>query len=387
MDSVLGFGEGAVQIVVGTIVPYIVMLTILIFVHEFGHFIVGRWCGVKVDVFAIGFGRELVGHTDRHGTRWKFCAIPLGGYVKFAGDANGASVPDRDKLIEMSAEEKSRSLFFKPVWQRSAIVAAGPVANFLLAIVLFAGVFYVRGVPVLEPVLGTIRSGSPAEIAGLKAGDRVIRIDGGRVDSFDDLVAAVSISAGTPMAFVVERDGSQQSVVVTPKLLVDQTRFGAHRRGAIGAESSRNAANFHVDQPGLADAVALGVKKSWFVVDRTVRYFGGLIGGTESADQISGPIGIAAVTGEIAKDGFMPLVYLAAVISVSLGFFNLLPIPILDGGHLLFFALEALRAKPLSLRVQDFGFRVGLSLLGLLILFATYNDIRNFVTNLLGAPA
>ena len=385
MESVFGFGGGVVQVLFGTILPYIVMLTLLIFVHEFGHFIVGRWCGVKVDVFAIGFGRELLGFNDKQGTRWKFCAIPLGGYVKFAGDANGASVPDRDGLVSMSAEERSRSLFFKPLWQRASIVAAGPIANFILAIILFAGVFYVRGVPVLQPVLGTIRSGSPAEMAGLKAGDRVLRIDGSRVGSFDDLIAAVSISANIPMTFIVERDGGERNIVVTPKQLVDQTRFGTHRRGAIGAESSRNAADFHIDKPDVIDAVSLGIKKSWFVVDRTVRYFGGLIVGTESADQISGPIGIAAVTGEIAKDGFMPLVYLAAVISVSLGFFNLLPIPILDGGHLLFFAMEAIRSKPLSLRVQDFGFRVGLSLLGLLILFATYNDIRNFVNNLLGA--
>ena len=385
MESVFGFGGGVVQVLFGTILPYIVMLTLLIFVHEFGHFIVGRWCGVKVDVFAIGFGRELLGFNDKQGTRWKFCAIPLGGYVKFAGDANGASVPDHDGLVSMSAEERSRSLFFKPLWQRASIVAAGPIANFILAIILFAGVFYVRGVPVLQPVLGTIRSGSPAEMAGLKAGDRVLRIDGSRVGSFDDLIAAVSISANIPMTFIVERDGGERNIVVTPKQLVDQTRFGTHRRGAIGAESSRNAADFHIDKPDVIDAVSLGIKKSWFVVDRTVRYFGGLIVGTESADQISGPIGIAAVTGEIAKDGFMPLVYLAAVISVSLGFFNLLPIPILDGGHLLFFAMEAIRSKPLSLRVQDFGFRVGLSLLGLLILFATYNDIRNFVNNLLGA--
>ena len=379
MDSLTGIAGGAWHVVFGTLLPYLVMLTFLIFVHEFGHFIVGRWCGVRVDVFAIGFGKELFGWNDKKGTRWKFCAIPLGGYVKFAGDANGASVPDRERLTGMSEDERSVSLFFKPLWQRSAIVAAGPVANFILAILLFAGIFYVRGVPILEPILGTIRAGSAAESAGLKAGDRVLRIDGSKVDSFEDLVSAVSISANIPMVFVVDREGAEKSITVTPKLLVDQTNLGTHRRGAIGAESSRNAANFRVQRLNLGEAVVYGAKKSWFVVDRTVRYFAGLVMGTETADQISGPIGIAAVTGEIAKDGFLPLVYLAAVISVSLGFFNLLPIPILDGGHLLYFLVEALRRKPLSLRVQEYGFRIGLSLLGLLILFATYNDIRNFI--------
>ena len=379
MDTLIGFGGGLWQVLFGTLLPYLLMLTALIFVHEFGHFIVGRWCGVQIDVFAIGFGKELVGYNDSKGTRWKLCAIPLGGYVKFAGDANGASVPDKERLQTMTPAERDGSLYFKPLWQRSAIVAAGPVANFILAIAIFAGIFYVRGVPVLEPILGTIRAGSAAEAAGLKAGDRVVTIDGSAIDSFEDLVATVSISANHPLVFVVRRAGIDETITVTPKLLVDQTNLGTHRRGAIGAESTTDRANFRVQQLSLMEAVAFGAKKSWFVIDRTVRYFAGLIVGTETADQISGPIGIAAVTGEIAKDGFLPLLYLSAVISVSLGFFNLLPIPILDGGHLLFFLAEALRRKPLSLRVQEMGFRIGLSLLGMLILFATYNDIRNFI--------
>ena len=385
MDSLIGLAGGAGHIVIGTILPYFVMLTVLIFIHEFGHFIVGRWCRVRVDVFAIGFGKELFGVNDKHGTRWKFCAIPLGGYVKFAGDANGASMPDGDKLIGMTAAEKAESLFFKPIWQRSAVVAAGPVANFIAAILLFAGVFYVSGVPILDPVFGVIRPGSAAEAAGLMAGDRVLKIDGSGIESFDDLVAAVSVSADAPMVFTIRRGDDERSVTVTPRLLVEETRFGTHRRGAIGAESTRDAANYHVNRPTLVQSVVLGAQKSWFVIDRTVRYFGGLATGRESANQISGPIGIATVTGEIAKEGLVPFIYLAAVISVSLGFFNLLPIPILDGGHLLFFFLEALRSRPLSLRTQNFGFRIGLSLLGMLMIFATYNDIAGIVRRLLGA--
>ncbi len=379
MDMIVGFMLGFYNLVIGTLLPYVVILTVLIFVHEFGHFIVGRWCGVKVNVFAIGFGTELFGYTDRLGTRWKFCAIPLGGYVKFAGDANGASVPDARALDTMDAKERSESLFFKPVWQRSAIVAAGPIANFILAILLFAGLFYVRGVPVLAPVFGNIVSGSPAEQGGLKFGDRVLRIDDAEIDSFEAVVATVSINGGNPLKFIVSRDGGEVALTITPRQVEQNTNLGKHRHGQIGAESTRDQKNFQVRSLNPVEAIVFGAQKSWFIIDRTVRYFGGLFAGRESADQISGPIGIAAVTGEIAKDGLPSLIFLAAVISVSLGFFNLLPVPILDGGHLLYFAIEAIRRRPLSLGLQEFGFRVGLSLLGLLILFATYNDIRSFV--------
>ncbi len=381
MDLLMDFVFKMWSVLTGTLLPYIIILTILIFVHEFGHFIVGRWCGVKIHVFSIGFGKELFGFDDKQGTRWKFCAIPLGGYVKFAGDANGASMPDAEALSVMTDQEKRDSLFFKPVWQRAAIVAAGPIANFLLAILLFGGLFYARGVPILDPVIGNVRAGGAAEEGGLKFGDRVLRIEGDKIDSFEDLVAVVSINGGHPLKFVVQRDGTEVPLTITPRVVDRDTNLGKHRTGQIGAESTRDATNFRVKELSPVEAVIFGAQKSWFIVDRTVRYFGGLIAGRERADQISGPIGIAAVTGEIAKDGFPSLVFLAAVISVSLGFFNLLPVPILDGGHLLYFLIEAIRRRPLSLGVQEFGFRVGLGLLAMLFLFATYNDLKNFVFN------
>jgi regulator of sigma E protease len=375
MDSIAAFFLNFYELVRGTLLPYIVVLTVLVFVHEFGHFIVGRWCGVKVNVFAIGFGPELFGFTDKKNTRWKFCAIPLGGYVKFAGDANGASMPDAQTLSTMDVKERNESLFFKPVWQRALIVAAGPIANFILAIALFAGLFYAIGVNVIQPVLGTILEGSPAEISGLKSGDRIVSIDGFLIENFDDVVSIVSINGGNPLKFKVNRAGQQVDIVVTPKLVENTTNLGKDRRGQIGAKSPQDRQYYSVKTLSPLEAVNFGVQKSWFIIDRTVRYFGGLIAGREHADQISGPVGIAQVTGQMFKDGIPSLIFLAAVISVSLGFFNLLPVPVLDGGHLLFFLIEAVRRKPLSLRVQEFGFRIGLSLLAMLIIFATYNDI------------
>ncbi len=375
MDLITTFFIGLYTLIVGTLLPYVVILTILVFVHEFGHFIVGRWCGVKVNVFAIGFGPELFGFTDKKNTRWKFCAIPLGGYVKFAGDANGASMPDSSTLSAMDQEERDGSLFFKPVWKRALIVAAGPIANFILAIALFAGLFYVRGLPILQPVIGIVKVGSPAEAGGLKFGDRILRIDGALINSFEDLVSTVSINSNNPLKFNVEREGQDIALTITPQLVERSTNLGVDRHGQIGAQSTQDAKYFTVKSLTPVEAVIYGAQKSWFIIDRTVRYFGGLIAGREKADQISGPIGIAHVTGEMAKDGLPSLIFLAAVISVSLGFFNLLPVPILDGGHLVYFLVEAIRRRPLSLGVQEFGFRIGMGLLAMLILFATYNDL------------
>ncbi len=375
MEFISTFLIDSFHFITGTLFPYIVMLTVLIFVHEFGHFIVGRWCGVKVNVFAIGFGTELFGYTDSKNTRWKFCAIPLGGYVKFAGDANGASMPDEDALNTMSVEERKESLFFKSVWQRSLIVAAGPIANFILAIALFGGLFYYNGVSTLQPVLGVIMPHSPAEIAGLKPNDRILRIDGEKVNSFDDIIAVVSINSDNKLAFLIERDGKQLNLEVTPQWIERTTNLGKDRHGQIGAKNAQGAQYLSVRQLSPIEAVVYGAQKSWFIVDRTVRYFVGLATGREKPDQISGPIGIMNVTGVMAKQGLPNFIFLAAIISVSLGFFNLLPVPILDGGHLLFFFFEAVLRKPLSLKIQEFGFKIGMSLLAMLILFATYNDI------------
>jgi regulator of sigma E protease len=375
MEFLTAFFTSSSNFIMGTLIPYIVILTVLVFVHEFGHFIVGRWCGVKVNVFAVGFGPELFGFTDKKNTRWKFCAIPLGGYVKFAGDANGASMPDSNNLAHMDVKERSESLFYKPVWQRALIVAAGPIANFILAIAIFAGLFYVRGVPTLQPVVGIVTVGSAAEAAGLKSGDKVSSIDGNKISSFEDLVKVVSINGGNPLKFQVVRDGQNVALTITPKQVEITTNLGKDRRGQIGAQSTRDEKNFSIRTLNLGEAVVVGAEKSWFIIERTVSYFGGLIAGRERADQISGPIGIAHVTGEMSKEGIPSLIFLAAVISVSLGFFNLLPVPVLDGGHLLYFLIEAIRRKPLSIGVQEFGFRIGLSLLGLLVIFATYNDV------------
>src|SRR5436189_220601 len=277
---------------IGYIVPFLFVLTIVVFFHELGHFLVARWAGVKVLTFSLGFGPELVGFNDRHGTRWKISAIPLGGYVKFFGDDSEASTPSSETLANMTAEERAGSFHHKKVGPRAAIVAAGPIANFLLAIVIFTCLFTFFGKP----------------------------------------------STTAPGDVVTER--------VDP-----------------------------------ATALWLGVKETWFVVERTLAYIGGVFTGREAADQVGGPLRIAQISGQVATIGLAALVHLAAVLSISIGLLNLFPVPLLDGGHLLFYAVEAVRGRPLSERAQEMGFRIGLGLVLMLMVFATYNDILHLAAS------
>ncbi len=357
------------------LLPFLFVLSIVIFVHELGHFLVGRWCGVGVKVFALGFGPELAGFTDRRGTRWRLAAIPLGGYVKFAGDANAASQPDGAAAAMMSEAEKRESFMHKSVAQRSAIVAAGPIANFLLAIAIFTATFMAVGQSFLNPIVGEVIAGGAAERAGFVAGDRIVSIDGREIRQFEQIQRVVSGSADAPLAFVVERDGRQVNLVATPELREFSTRFGKLRQGVIGLRASTDPADRQFEQLGPAEALSRGAAETWFVVDRTFAYIGGMIAGRESADQLSGPMRIAQVSGEVAKVGVAPLLNLAAILSVSIGLINLFPIPMLDGGHLVFYALEALRRRPLSERTQEIGFRIGFALVIMLMIFATWNDI------------
>jgi regulator of sigma E protease len=356
------------------IVPFIFVLSLVVFIHELGHFLVGRWCGVKVDAFSLGFGPELFSFTDRKGTRWRIAALPLGGYVKFHGDANGASMTDDEAAETMSAAERSVTFFGQPVAKRAAIVAAGPIANFLLAIVIFAGTFYVYGRAVLLPRIDQVQAGSPAEIAGFKPGDMVISIGGKPVESFNDLQRIVSTSDGA-LSFRVERAGRELDLVATPRRTEINTPFGKTRAGVLGISANGANENWSHKDFGLIESAWLGVHETWFVVERTGSYLAGLVLGRESADQLSGPIRIAEVSGEMAKIGFAALLNLAAILSISVGLLNLMPVPLLDGGHLLYYAFEAVRGRALNQKVQEFGFRVGMTLVGALMVFATYNDI------------
>ncbi len=372
------FGGGAA----GYIVPFLFVLTIVVFFHELGHFLVARWCGVKVTAFSIGFGPEIVGFNDRYGTRWKLSAIPLGGYVKFLGDDNAASVPDHEAAKTMSEEERKVSFVHKPVGPRAAVVAAGPIANFILAILIFAGVFMVAGKQTTTARVDTIQENSAAQAAGFKPGDLVLSINGNKIGSFADMQRIVSISAGEKLEVEVDRGGEKVLLTAVPQMREVKDNFGnVHRLGVLGISRSMAPGDIRTETMGPVAALAAGAQETWFVVDRTLSYIGGIFAGRESADQLGGPIRIAQVSGQVATAGFVALLHLTAVLSVSIGLLNLFPIPLLDGGHLLFYAVEAVRGRPLSERAQEVGFRIGLAIVLMLMIFATFNDILHLATS------
>lgn len=366
------FGTGAL----GYLIPFLFVLTIVVFFHELGHFLVARWCGVRVKAFSIGFGPELVGFNDRHGTRWKISAIPLGGYVKFLGDEDAASTPSRDSIAEMSDEDRKDTFFAKNVWQRAAIVAAGPIANFILAIAIFAGIFTIYGRETTTARVDQVVAGGAAETAGFKVGDLVLSIDGSPIASFNDLQRIVSASADEQLTIVVERDGGELTLEATPQRREITDRFGnVHKIGQLGLSRSAAAADVKRERYSLPQAIVLGAQETWFIIDRTFDYIGGIFTGRESTEELGGPIRVAQVSGQVATLGVVALINLAAILSVSIGLLNLFPVPMLDGGHLMFYLFEIVRGKPLSPRAQDIGFRIGLAAVLMLMLFTTWNDI------------
>jgi regulator of sigma E protease len=368
--------------VVAYIIPFLFVLSLVVFFHELGHFLIARWCGVRILVFSIGFGPEIVGFNDRYGTRWKISAIPLGGFVKFFGDDNAASVPDTERLATMDEHERSQSFMFQPVAKRAAIVVAGPLANFLLAIVIFAGVFMLYGKQTMSARVDSVQPESAAADAGFKPGDLVVAINGHPVDSFSDMQRVVGASAGETLAVTVDRDGTQLVLKATPTLKEVKDNFGnVQRVGILGISRSMAPEDLKLHPVAPPRAIWLAVQETWSVIDRTVSYIGGVITGREAANQLGGPIRIAQMSGQVASFGFVPLIQLAAVLSVSIGLLNLFPIPLLDGGHLLFYIIEGVRGRPLSERAQEVGFRIGLAIVLMLMIFATFNDIVHLTTS------
>lgn len=362
--------------VIGYVVPFLFVLTIVVFFHELGHFLVARWRGIRVLVFSVGFGPELIGFNDRHGTRWKLSAVPLGGYVKFLGDDSAASTPDHDALQQMSDADRRDSFFHKPVGSRAAVVAAGPLANFVLAIVIFAGIFMLYGKQISSARVDAVSPGSAAAEAGFEPGDLVLSIDGTKIESFSDMQRIVSINAGERLQIEVDRGGVRQTLTAVPTLREIKDSFGnVHRLGVLGISRSPSPQDVRTERVGPLKALAMGVGETWFVIERTGSYLVGVVAGREAADQLGGPIRIAQVSGQVATAGIVALLHLAAVLSVSIGLLNLFPIPLLDGGHLLFYAIEAARGRALSDRAQEIGFRIGLALVLMLMIFATFNDI------------
>jgi regulator of sigma E protease len=381
MDIMGGLGAFGGHLV-GYLVPFLFVLTIVVFFHELGHFLVARWCGIRVLTFSIGFGPEIIGFYDRYGTRWKISAVPLGGYVKFFGDENAASVPDHEAAAAMTEEEKAVSFVHKPVGPRSAVVVAGPIANFILAIVIFAVVFMTIGKQTTSARVDSVQPASAAQTAGFKPGDLVLAINGEKIDSFADMQRIVSVSAGELLNIEVDRGGVRVALKATPELRELKDNFGnRHRLGVLGISRSMAPGDIKTQKMGPIQAVVAGVQETWFVVDRTLSYLGGVFVGREAADQLGGPIRIAQVSGQVASAGFVALMHLTAVLSVSIGLLNLFPIPLLDGGHLLFYAIEAIRGRPLSERAQEVGFRIGLAIVVMLMIFATFNDILHLATS------
>jgi regulator of sigma E protease len=367
---------------VGYVVPFLFVLTIVVFFHELGDFLMARWCGIKVLVFSVGFGPEIAGFYDRYGTRWKISAIPLGGYVKFFGDENAASAPDQSAAATMTEAEKKDSFQFQPVGSRALVVAAGPVANFLLAIAIFASIFMTVGKQTTSARVDTVQPGSAAQTAGFKPGDLVLTINGEKIESFSDMQRIVSISAGAPLTIEVDRDNAQVTLKAVPQLKEIKDNFGnVHRLGVLGISRSMAPGDIKTEKAPPLRAIVMGAQETWFVVDRTMSYISGVFTGREAADQLGGPIRIAQVSGQVATAGFAPLIHLTAVLSVSIGLLNLFPIPLLDGGHLLFYAIETIRGRPLSERAQELGFRIGLAIVLMLMIFATFNDILHLATS------
>ncbi|MGF1649687.1 MAG: RIP metalloprotease [Hyphomicrobiaceae bacterium] len=354
---------------------FLFVLTVVVFVHELGHFLVARWCGVKVDVFSIGFGREIFGFNDRYGTRWKFSWIPLGGYVKFMDDDDPTSSTAHKPAGQMTAQERAGSFHLKPLWQRASVVAAGPIANFIFAIVVFALMFWTFGERVTAPKVDAVVEGLPAAQAGIQAGDVVREINGAQIRSFNDLQRFVGTSIGQPLTVVVDRGGSLVTLQMTPVgREMDDGIGGKMTRGVIGIQRSATPESYVVNQPGPVEAIGLGVRETGFVITSTLGYLRDIVFGRQDAQQIGGVIRIAEATRQVVDLRPEMLPHFIALISVSIGLINLFPIPLLDGGHLMFYAIEAVRRRPLSERTQELAFRMGLAVVLALMAFAFWND-------------
>jgi regulator of sigma E protease len=364
------------------IVPFLFVLTIIVFFHELGHFLVARWCGIKVLVFSVGFGPELVGFNDRHGTRWKISAIPLGGYVKFFGDDNAASVPDTNALAAMNSDERQVSFFHKSVAARAAVVAAGPIANFLLAIVIFATIFAIHGKQEIAARVDKVTADSAAAVAGFQPGDLVLSINGRTIETFRDMQEIVSTNADEKLDFVVDRGGVKVVLHATPRLIEEKDNFGnVYRMGRLGLSAPDSPQDIKTRKLGPIAAIGEACRQTWFVVDQTFAYLGKLVVGRASTKEIGGVVRIAQMSGQAASLGFTFLMNWAGLISVSIGLLNLFPIPLLDGGHLLFYAIEAVRGRPLSERVQEVGFRIGFAIIVMLMIFTVWNDVSHIVAS------
>ncbi|HEY0622139.1 RIP metalloprotease RseP [Sphingomonas sp.] len=356
------------------IIAFLLVIGPLVFVHELGHYAAGRLFGIKADAFSIGFGREIAGFTDKRGTRWKFGWLPLGGYVKFAGDMNPAGQPSPEWLA-LPAAERARTFQAKPVWQRAIVVAAGPVTNFVVAILILAAFAASYGENRTPAVVAGIAPQSAAAAAGLREGDRIVAIDGRGMESFNDLRRYIVMRPDETVELAVERDGSRIALPARIGVRTEQDRFGnAYRMGQLGVAPG---APVHV-RVGILEAIPSGIRMTGEVIESTLDGLGQIITGRRSVEELGGPLRIAQVSGERFALGPTEFVFLIALISINLGFINLLPVPVLDGGHLLFYAIEAVRRKPVGPEVMEWAFRGGMVAILALMLLVTFNDLGAF---------
>ncbi|WP_184465828.1 RIP metalloprotease RseP [Rhizobium esperanzae] len=371
---------GIYAFLMGNIVTFILVLSLLVFVHEMGHYLVGRWSGIRILAFSVGFGPELFGFTDRHGTRWKISVVPLGGYVRFFGDEDASSKPDNEGIAAMSEEDRARSFAGAKLWKRAATVAAGPIANFLLAIAIFTILFSVYGRTIADPVVAEVTPEGAAAAAGVLPGDLLVAIDGNKVETFDDVRRYVSIRPSQNIVVTIERAGQKLDLPMVPKR-VDQTdQFGNKiEMGQIGIITNQQAGNFRLQTYTPLQALREGVIQTRDIVTGTFKYIGNIFAGTMRADQLGGPIRVAQASGQMASLGIGAVLQLAAMLSVSIGLLNLMPVPVLDGGHLMFYAVEAVRGKPLGSAAQEIAFRIGLAMILTLMVFTTWNDIGSWI--------
>jgi regulator of sigma E protease len=366
------------------VVPFLVVLTIIVFVHEMGHYLVARWNGIAIQAFSIGFGPELVGFNDRRGTRWKLSAIPLGGYVRFVGDMNAASMPD-EAFIERAGPELSRQLFVnKNVWQRIAVVVAGPVANIIFTLLVLYALLLGYGRYTIPAVLDAVPVESVAGQAGLAEGDRILSVDGYEVRGFEDFQRLIATAPERQVSITFERSGQTETVTAVPQAVTTTDRFGnSHRIGRLGVTKNIEQSEVVLYRPNPIEAIGMTFEEVRFIVDRTVAFLGDFFVGRGDVEQLGGPVKVAKVSGEVASLGVVALINLMALLSLNIGIFNLLPIPVLDGGHLLYYLAEAARGKPLSQRVQDIGNRFGLAVVFTLMVFTTFNDtILSYIRSL-----
>jgi len=376
LQEALAFFLGGESLLVGTIIPFLFVLTVVVFVHEMGHYLVARWCGIGSQAFSIGFGPELIGFTDKHGTRWKISAIPLGGYVKFIGDESATSSPVDVNNADLSADEQRRAFHTQPVWKRAATVFAGPAFNIILTVVIFSVFFALYGRQISDPLIAGVQPSSPAAEAGFEAGDRFVSVDGEKITTFSDVQRIVSGRAGDKLNFTVERDGKMVDLQAVPATVERTDPLGNKiKLGAIGVETTEAVGNFRRIEYGPLESVAQAVMETGYIIGRTGEFFQRFAVGREDKCQLGGPVKIANMAGKAASQGFDWLIQLMAMLSVGIGLLNLFPLPPLDGGHLVFYAVEAIKGSPVSAAAQDIFYRAGFLLVMGFMGFVLFNDL------------